>query len=284
MQRRTVDLVVLSDVHLGTRGCQARELNNYLKSIHPKTLILNGDIIDIWQFKKRYWPPSHMKVVKQILNMASKKTKVFYITGNHDEVLRKFEGTQIGHIHIVNQLTLELNGEKTWFFHGDIFDVIMQHSKWLAKAGAIGYDSLIALNVVINTISKAFGRGKVSLSKRIKENVKSAVTYINNFEETAAELAQRKGYQTIVCGHIHQPVIRKIAHEDGMIQYLNSGDWIENLTALEYNNRQWKLYKHKVEAATARADQQKTSDTSTITIEDLKHKELFNIILKDFES
>ena len=193
-QKRRVEIVVLSDIHLGTRGCRAKELLHYLKNVQPETLILNGDIIDVWQFSKRYWPNSHMKVVKQILSMASKKTKVYYITGNHDEVLRKFSGMRMGSLFIVNDLVLELGEDKVWFFHGDVFDVIMQHSKWLAKAGAIGYDSLIAINTTVNAVSRFFGRGQVSLSKKIKENVKTAVKYIHNFEETAADLAIRKGY------------------------------------------------------------------------------------------
>src|SRR5512138_2787309 len=176
--KRSLDIVVISDVHLGTRGCHARELLEYLKSIKPKVLILNGDIIDIWQFNKRYWPKSHMKVVKYIIGQAAKKTKTYYITGNHDEMLRKFVGLKAGNLRIVNKLELEVNGEKAWFFHGDVFDAVIQNSRWLARLGAIGYDSLIMLNEIINKINSLFGHGKVSLSKKIKENVKKAVTYI----------------------------------------------------------------------------------------------------------
>lgn len=279
-QKRNVQLVVLSDVHLGTRGCEARALLKYLKSIRPGILVLNGDIIDIWQFKKRYWPAAHMKVIKEILSMSSRKTKVYYITGNHDEVLRKFAGSRIGNLHIVNHLVLELSGEKVWFFHGDVFDVIMKHSKWLAKAGAIGYDTLIAVNVVINSISRAFGKGKVSLSKKIKENVKSAVKYINNFEETAALLASRKGYDAIVCGHIHHPEMRQIETDFGKIKYLNSGDWIENLSALEYNNEKWQLYFHPKPELNEKAGIMKEQNA----LEDLNHKEVFKMMLKEFES
>jgi UDP-2,3-diacylglucosamine pyrophosphatase LpxH len=279
--KRQLDIVVLSDIHLGTRGCRAKELLNYLKSIETKTLILNGDIIDIWQFKKNYWPSSHMKVVKHIIGIASKKTKVIYITGNHDEIFRRFAGMRMGKLQIVNQLTLEIDGVKTWFFHGDVFDVIMQHSKWLAKAGAIGYDSLIFINTLINRISRAFGRGPVSLSKNIKENVKSAVKYINNFEETAAILAHSKAYEAIVCGHIHHPEIRKIQLDNGTIQYLNSGDWIENLSALEFCNHAWSLYIHPEEEI------QKTNGSNglkDVSLEEPSTKELFSIMLKEFQS
>lgn len=244
-KRRKVELVVLSDVHLGTYGCHAKELLAYLRSIKPKTLVLNGDIIDIWQFSKRYWPKSHMKVVKELMSMVSKGTKVYYITGNHDEMLRRFNGFKLGSFRIVNKVLLELSeGKQAWFFHGDVFDVTMQHSRWLAKLGAIGYDSLILINRSANFISeKIFRKGKLSLSKRIKDSVKSAVKFINNFEQTAADIGIANGYHYVVCGHIHQPAMRTVSNQQGSILYLNSGDWIENLTSLEYNEGDWQLYR-----------------------------------------
>ncbi len=245
MSKRRVDLVVLSDTHLGTYGCHAKELLAYLKSIRPKTLVLNGDIIDIWQFSKRYWPKSHMKVVKEILGILGKGATVYYITGNHDEMLRRFAGFKLGSFRIVNKAVLELEyGQRAWFFHGDVFDVSMQHARWLAKLGAIGYDTLILINRVANFISeKIFRRGKLSLSKRIKDSVKSAVKYINSFEQTAAEIGIDQGYDYVVCGHIHQPQMRTLVNEKGSIQYLNSGDWIENLTALEYHDGEWSMFR-----------------------------------------
>ncbi|RRQ49548.1 UDP-2,3-diacylglucosamine diphosphatase [Maribacter algicola] len=242
MKKRPVDIVVISDVHLGTYGCHANELLQYLKSIAPKEVILNGDIIDIWQFSKRYWPKSHMKVVKYLMGWIAKGIKVHYITGNHDEMLRKFTGFQMGSLNIVNKVVLPVHGKKAWFFHGDVFDVTMQHSKWVAKLGAKGYDFLILLNRGINFISKQLGLGPISMSKKIKNGVKSAVKFINNFETTASEIAIENGYEYVVCGHIHQPEIRKISTDKGEVTYLNSGDWIENLTALEYNHGQWELY------------------------------------------
>ena len=174
MKKRPVDLVVISDVHLGTYGCHAKELLKYLKSIRPKQVVLNGDIIDVWQFSKRYWPKSHMKVVKLLMEWVSKGVKVHYITGNHDEMLRKFVGFTLGSFSIENKIVLDLHGKKAWMFHGDVFDVTMQHSKWLAKLGAVGYDFLILLNRAINTLSKKMGKGPVSMSKNIKNGVKSA--------------------------------------------------------------------------------------------------------------
>ncbi len=244
-KKRKLDILVISDVHLGTYGCHAAELLLYLKSVKPKTVILNGDIIDIWQFSKRYWPKAHMKIIKHFMEWITKGVKVIYVTGNHDEMLRKFTGFKMGSFKIVDKVILELdNEEKAWVFHGDVFDVTMQHSKWLAKLGAAGYDTLIIINSVVNFISeKIFKRGKVSLSKKIKNSVKSAVKFINSFEQTAADIGIGKKYSYVICGHIHQPEIRAIENENGKIIYLNSGDWVENLTALEYVNREWSLYK-----------------------------------------
>ena len=242
--KRKIDILVISDIHLGTYGCHAKELLFYLKSVKPKVLILNGDIIDIWQFSKRYWPKSHMKVVRYFLNLINKGVKVYYITGNHDETLRRFSGLKMGSLKILNKLVLELdNGKKAWFFHGDVFDVTMKHSKWLAKLGSVGYDTLILINRFVNFISeKIFHQGKLSLSKKIKNSVKSAVKFINDFETVAAEIGINNNYDYVVCGHIHHPETKIIQNSKGSITYLNSGDWIENLTSLEYNEGEWSIY------------------------------------------
>ena len=244
-KKRKLDILVISDVHLGTYGCHAKELLHYLKSVKPKTVILNGDIIDIWQFSKRYWPKAHMKIIKHFMEWVTKGVKIIYVTGNHDEMLRKFTGFKMGSFKIVDKVILELDNEKkAWVFHGDVFDVTMQHSKWLAKLGAAGYDALIIINSVVNFISeKIFKRGKVSLSKKIKNSVKSAVKFINSFEQTAADIGISNKYNYVICGHIHHPEIREIENDQGKIIYLNSGDWVENLTALEYVNGAWSLYK-----------------------------------------
>jgi len=235
-------LAVISDVHLGTYGCHADELITYLNSIQPKKLILNGDIIDIWQFNKRYFPPSHLKVLRKIIGMASKGTEVYYITGNHDEMLRKFSDTSMGNFKVVDKLVLNLDGKKAWIFHGDVFDVSIQNAKWLAKLGGYGYDLLILINSFLNWCLAKMGREKYSLSKRIKNSVKGAVKYINNFEKTAAELAIENHYDYVVCGHIHQPKKEVYENKYGSCTYLNSGDWVENLTALEYSFKRWKIY------------------------------------------
>lgn len=245
MKKRKVELVVLSDAHLGTFGCHAKELLNYLSSIKPKTLVLNGDIIDIWQFRKSYFPKMHMKVIQRIINMASKGTKVYYITGNHDEMLRKFSDTKMGNFHILDKLVLELDDKKAWIFHGDVFDVSVQHSKWIAKLGGLGYDYLILANRFVNWCLNKMGREPYSFSKKIKASVKKAVKHISDFENTATELAIEKKYDYVVCGHIHEPKIVEKSDKNGSTLYLNSGDWVENLTALEYNKKRWKLYRYR---------------------------------------
>ena len=277
-QKRQVDIIVISDVHLGTYGCRAKELLHYLKSIKPKIVVLNGDIIDIWQFNKSYWPKSHMKVIKHIMSWLSKGVKVYYITGNHDEMLRKFEGFKMGSFHILNKLILELdNHEKAWVFHGDVFDVTMQHSKWLAKLGAMGYDTLIIINSLANWISeRIFKRGKLSFSSKIKNSVKGAIKFINGFEETAADIGISKNYQYVVCGHIHHPEMRRIDQTHGSIMYLNSGDWIENLTALEYHNGQWDLFRF------SESERMAMLNGTEDEVEEMDIKKLFSQMVSEF--
>jgi UDP-2,3-diacylglucosamine pyrophosphatase LpxH len=245
MSKRPVEIVVLSDIHLGTYGCHSKELLRYLKSIDPKMIILNGDIIDIWQFNKSYFPESHTKVLRRFLKYVSADIPVYYLTGNHDEMLRKFADFEMGSLKLQNKLVLELDGKKAWFFHGDVFDVTMQYSKWLAKLGAIGYDSLIMLNTFINYFLTKLGKEKMSLSQKIKASVKNAVKFINDFENTAAEIAIEKEFDYVICGHIHQAEKKLYTNEKGSVTYLNSGDWVESLTALEYNDKSWTIYQYK---------------------------------------
>ncbi len=242
-QKRPVEVVVISDLHLGTYGSRAEQLLDYLRSIKPKTLILNGDIIDIWRFSKSFWRQSHMEVIKEFINFMLNGTQVHYLIGNHDEHLRRLPEINLSNFHLANKLVLELdNNEKAWVFHGDVFDVTMKHAKWIAKLGAVGYDALIVLNCMVNYVCEKMGWGRMSFSKRIKNSVKKAVQYVNDFEQVAADLAIDKKYDYFVCGHIHQPNIKKISNSKGSVMYLNSGDWIENLTALEYQEGAWKLF------------------------------------------
>ena len=244
MAKREIDIVVLSDIHLGTYGCRATELLQYLKSIKPKAVVLNGDIIDMWQFSKRYWPSTHMMVVKQLVSFIAKDIPVYYIPGNHDEMLRKFKDFQLGSLKITNKLSLTIDNSKVWIFHGDVFDVVMQSSRWLAKLGSIGYDILIMINSIANFFSSKLGGGKVSFSKKIKNNIKSAVKFINDFEDTVCGIAAENNYDYVICGHIHHPEIKTIETKNGKVTYMNSGDWIENLTSLEYTNGKWIIYNY----------------------------------------
>ncbi|MFT4155421.1 UDP-2,3-diacylglucosamine diphosphatase [Parafilimonas sp.] len=245
MQKRQLEIAVLSDLHLGTYGCHAREAVNYLRSIQPRILILNGDIIDCWQFSRHYFPPSHMQVIREIFSLLSKGTQVIYITGNHDEVLRRWSPLNMGNFSLTDKLLLEINGKKTWIFHGDVFDATTKGSaKLLAKLGGKGYDLLILLNSFINWLLILVGREKMSFSKKVKNSVKEAVKWISNFEQTAAELAIEKKYDYVICGHIHQPQHKIIENKSGKVTYLNSGDWIENLTSLEFNKNEWEIYQY----------------------------------------
>ncbi len=274
--KRKVEVAVISDVHLGTYGCHAAELVKYLKSIKPETLVLNGDIIDIWQFSKSYFPKEHMQVIKQITGMIAKGVKIYYVTGNHDEMMRKFEGFELGSFKIVNKIVLNLEAGRAWIFHGDVFDVTMKHTKWIAKLGGQGYDLLIVFNRFINRILEKTGREKISLSKKIKDSVKGAVKHANNFELTAAEIGISNEYNYVVCGHIHKPEIREIKTDKGNITYLNSGDWVENLTALEYNNGEWNIYHYNDDKL---AQNSKHEDEHK---EELSTTELYANLLQEF--
>ncbi len=239
--RRAVEIVILSDIHLGTYGCHATELVAFLKTINPKLLILNGDIIDGWAFSKRYFPNSHMAVIGEIFKIM-RKSKIIYITGNHDEFLRKYSDLRMGNLFLTDKYLLKINDKKHWIFHGDIFDHTTKGgAKILAKIGGIGYDWLILLNQAINYILNLFGKPRVSLSKKVKNSVKNAVKFIADFEEKAIELAIDNHYDYVICGHIHQPADRIVTTEKGSVHYMNSGDWIENLSWLEYNDGTWSL-------------------------------------------
>jgi len=246
--KRSVEIAVISDIHLGTYGCQAKELLSYLKSIKPKTLIINGDFIDVWQFSKKYFPKSHQKVIKHIFNLISKDVSVIYITGNHDETFRKYVPFEMNNFELCNKKVLTIDGKTHWFFHGDVFDSSIHYSKWIAKLGGYGYDFLILMNSMINWLLIKLGKPKYSFSKKIKNSVKGAIKFINDFEQTAIELALDNQYDYVICGHIHQPQIKSYVTENGgTVVYLNSGDWVENCTSLEYNDGSWNIYKHETD-------------------------------------
>lgn len=245
MEKRPVDVAVISDLHLGTYGCRANELVTYLKSISPQMLVLNGDIIDAWQFSKHYFPSSHMNVIKEIFHLLSTGTRIIYITGNHDEVLRRYTDLQLGNLQLTDKLVIEIDSKMTWIFHGDAFDNTTKGgAKFWARLGSNGYAMLLGFNRFINSCMKLIGREPISFSKKVMQKVNESIVKINEFETLVAELAVEKKYDYVICGHIHQPEKRKIETEKGNVVYLNSGDWIEHLTSLEYYNNDWHIYQY----------------------------------------
>ncbi|MBK8954856.1 MAG: UDP-2,3-diacylglucosamine diphosphatase [Saprospiraceae bacterium] len=241
---RALKLAIISDVHLGTFGCHAKELLIYLKSIKPEILILNGDFIDGWQFRRSYFPTEHIQVIYEIMRKAMDGTRVYYLAGNHDEFIRKFVPFFSGNIYFRDQLELEFNGNRYLFFHGDVFDFSIQLSPFIAKLGGIGYDHLIRLNTYINKIRSRFGFQRISFAHLVKYKLKKAIRYIQSFEEEAIQFARQRKVDFVVCGHIHIPCIREIVSEQATITYMNSGDWIENLTVLEYCNSKWSIVRY----------------------------------------
>lgn len=244
LKKRRIEVAVISDVHLGTPNCYAEELMAYLSSIEPKKLILNGDIIDFWKSNNHFFPVSHLKILKKIIDMASKGTEVIYITGNHDDKLRKFNDTRTGNFSIQNKLVLKLDGRKAWVFHGDVLDMPIRQSKWLAKMGDLGFGLLLRLNRVLNWFFTKMGKEKYSLASKLKSNVKNVEKYTNTFKQTAIETALAKGYDYVICGHIHQPDKEIFETKNGTCTYLNSGDWVKSLSALEYSFKRWKIYNY----------------------------------------
>jgi UDP-2,3-diacylglucosamine pyrophosphatase LpxH len=243
MQKRAIDVAVISDLHLGTYGCRAKEILTYLKSISPQILVLNGDIIDVWQFSKHYFPATHMAVIQEIFSLMSKGTRVIYITGNHDEMLRRYTDLQLGNFQLTDKMVIEIHGRMTWIFHGDAFDNTTKGSaRFWAKLGSNGYAVLLGFNRMINRFARLIGREPVSLSRKVMNQVNKSIVRINEFETLVAELAAEKKYDYVICGHIHQPQKRVIETEKGKVTYLNSGDWIEHLTALEYHHNDWHIY------------------------------------------
>ena len=220
----------ISDIHLGTRGCKADFLLDFLKNNESDQLYLVGDIIDGWQMRRNwYWNQAHNDVVQKILRKARKGTSVVYVAGNHDEALRDFLGLSFGEIQIVNEARhLLRDGRALWVTHCDLFDGVIQHAKWLAYLGDSAYTVILNINDHYNRLRHRLGLSYWSLSQFLKHKVKNAVSYITSFEEALTQEARRRGYDGVVCGHIHRPEIREI---DGIL-YCNDGDWVESLSAL----------------------------------------------------
>lgn len=223
--------IIISDIHLGAGGSKAEEVTNFLKSYTCKKLILNGDIIDAWQLKKYgVWKRKHTLFFKRVLKMIEEnKTKVIYIRGNHDDFLDQIIPLRLGkHFQIRKDYVLASGTQRFYVTHGDVFDSITTHLKWLAYLGDIGYTFLLWVNKFYNKYRAWRGLSYYSLSQRVKQSVKMAVNYMTDFEEKLTELARSRNCDGVICGHIHHPAIREI---DG-IKYMNSGDWVETLSAL----------------------------------------------------
>jgi len=222
--------VFLSDIHLGTRGCQAAILLDFIRGMECETLYLVGDIIDGWKLKSGwYWPQSHNDVVQKVLRMARKGTRVIYIPGNHDDRVRDFCGVHFGGVIVARDAIFETAAGKRYLVtHGDEFDGVIHHAKWLAFLGDWAYRALLSLNTTWNLVRRRMGFGYWSLSAFVKVKVKNALQFIENFEAAVADEARRRGVDGVICGHIHKAEMRLI----GGIEYINDGDWVESCTAL----------------------------------------------------
>ncbi len=222
--------IFISDIHLGTPGCQAEALLEFLRDNDSEYLYLVGDIIDGWQLRRRwYWPQAHNDVVQKLLRRARKGCKIIYVPGNHDEFVRHFVGHQFGGIDVQQEAVhTTADGRRLWVIHGDYFDAVVQHARWLAYVGDQMYDVVLRLNRHLNSLRARLGLPYWSLSAYLKDRVKKVVSYVNSFEEAVADEARRRGHQGVLCGHIHRAEMRMI---DGVL-YCNDGDWVESRSAL----------------------------------------------------
>ncbi len=220
----------ISDVHLGTAGCNAALLLSFLKSTESETLYLVGDIIDGWRLKRSwYWPEAHNDIIRRVLKKAKRGTKVIYIPGNHDEAARQFIGLNFGGVQLLHDAIHETaDGRKLWVLHGDAFDGVVLYARWLAFLGDYAYGLLLSLNTVFNAVRRKLGFDYWSLSAFLKRKVKNAVEYVGRFEEAVIHAAQERHVDGVICGHIHCAEIRPM----GELTYYNDGDWVESCTAL----------------------------------------------------
>ena len=230
LEAQTYRTIWLSDIHLGSPGCQASYLLAFLKAHRCETLFLVGDILDGWQLRKSwYWPQEHNDVVQKLLRMARKGTRVVYIPGNHDELSRQFIGLSFGGVEVVEDaIHFTVDGKRLWITHGDLFDSVMQHARWLAHLGSWIYEWLLKTNRWFNAVRHRLGLPYWSMSQYLKHKTRRATSFINDFEHVMAAEARRRGCSGVVCGHIHKAEIRSI---EGTL-YCNDGDWVESLTAL----------------------------------------------------
>lgn len=232
--------IFISDIHLGSKACQAELLLDFLKHNDSEKLYLVGDIVDGWRLKRKwYWPQSHNDVVQKILRKARKGTEIIYVPGNHDEGLRRYVGTHFGGIEVrPTDIYEAVNGDKYLVLHGDSFDNVMLYARWLASIGDHAYDLVLRLNTVFNGLRRLMGLRYWSLSAFLKIKVKNAVQFISEFERVLVQEAQKAGVQGVICGHIHHAQMKRY----GDVIYMNDGDWVESCTALvEHFDGTWEI-------------------------------------------
>jgi UDP-2,3-diacylglucosamine pyrophosphatase LpxH len=223
-----IKYLILSDIHLGIKDSKTKELLKFIDKYNPENIILNGDIIDGWAINRgSKIKKHHIKVISKLFKLSN-KSKITWVRGNHDDFLENFIGLSIGNIDIVEDLIIETGNKKYYIFHGDLIDIFITKYKWLAHIGSIGYDFALFINRIYNKYRYYRGFKYYSISSKLKNSIKFATNYINDFEETAVNIAISKNCNGVICGHIHNPEIRIINN----IEYINSGDWIENLSAI----------------------------------------------------
>ncbi|MDG6778972.1 UDP-2,3-diacylglucosamine diphosphatase [Thiomicrorhabdus sp. zzn3] len=267
LQPKRYRTIWISDTHLGSRGCKADYLSEFLKHHDCETLIMVGDIIDGWRMRKKvFWPQAHTNVIRRILTRAKRGTKVIYITGNHDDMLRRYSGIQFGNIDLVDEyIHITANGRKLWCIHGDQFDGVIQCHRWIAFFGDFLYETMLHVNRWFNQLRHRLGFGYWSLSAYLKGRVKRAVNFISQFEEAVAKEAEHKQMDGVICGHIHHAEIRRISEQ---VTYYNCGDWVESCTALveDFNGNIEQICWVKLGHETAQAPVEK-KNPSLVTIE-----------------
>jgi UDP-2,3-diacylglucosamine pyrophosphatase LpxH len=248
-----VRTLFLSDIHLGTKGCQPELLLDFLKHHDAETIYLVGDIVDGWRLKAAwYWPQLHNDVVQKLLRRVRKGARVIYVPGNHDEFLRDYAGSSFGGIDIVEEaIHATADGRRILVLHGDKFDVVVQHARWLAHLGDWAYELALRLGVLISRLRRQFGLPYWSFSAWSKHKVKRAVNFIGAFEAAVASEAERHGVDAVICGHIHHPIVKRI----GDVDYINTGDWVESCSAvLEHHDGRlelvhWRMPQHRMRPA-----------------------------------
>lgn len=237
---RHPSIAVISDVHLGTEQCMAAELNGYLDQVRPETLIVNGDLVDMTGHNPRAWDHAQFGVVERLLNLASTGTTVYYVTGNHDHLLRHCSGLMLGKVHLLDHLELELHGKRHLVTHGDIFDLVTCSRPLVRHIGGWAYERLVRWGNLANRLRACAGLTPFSLASFIKRHV-AGDKYVNRFAAGAVEHAARHGYDAIICGHIHAPSDTVYMLDGRPVHYLNSGDWVEHASVLEYDAGAWRL-------------------------------------------